>query len=172
MKKKATSYIVLGFIGVLLVVFDQIIKDIVSKNIVYASGEIKVIDKFFSLVNWHNTGAAWGIFSNATFVLTIVSIICVWAIIFVFAQADSLFLRTLLILLASGATGNIIDRVRLGYVVDFLDFYNLFGYQFPAFNIADICVTCGCIMLIIYVLFLSSKYKPFREGTLLSKVKF
>ena len=75
----------------------------------------------------------------------------------------------LLGLLAAGAIGNVIDRIRLGYVTDFLSFYNLFGYEFPAFNVADICVTAGSIGLVIYLIFLSSKKKAFREGTPLYK---
>ena len=54
-------------------------------------------------------------------------------------------------------------------MTDFLSFYTLFGYEFPAFNVADICVTAGSIGLVIYLIFLSSKKKAFREGTPLYK---
>lgn len=171
MKKGTLSYIIISTVSVLLVVADQVVKDVISKNITPFAGEIKVIDNFLSIVNWHNTGGAWGIFSSATIVLSIVSLIAVAFMIFLYVQLDSKFLKLCLGLLSAGALGNIIDRIRLGYVVDFLNFYNLFGYGFPAFNIADICVTSGAIGLVIYLLFMAKKHPAFREGTLASKIK-
>ncbi len=151
---------------------DQFTKFLVSTKIEYNVGSVNVIKNFFALVNWHNTGAAWGIFSKNTMILAIISIVCAAVIIFLYAQADSAFLKLVLALLSAGAIGNAIDRIINGYVVDFLSFYNLFGYNFPAFNVADICVCSGCIGLLIYVIFLSKKYPAFRENTLAAKIKF
>ena len=146
---------------VLMVVADQVTKAVISANVV---GEIPVIKDFFDIVCWHNTGAAWGIFDNATLVLGIFSFVFSALILLVYLQTDAGFLKLSLSLIIAGAVGNGIDRIRLGYVVDFLSFDNLFGYQFPAFNVADICVTGGCIGIIIFLLFMSKK-QAFRRDT-------
>ena len=69
-----------------------------------------------------------------------------------------------------GACGNLIERMRLGYVTDFLAF-NIFGYNFPNFNFADMCITVGCIILAIYIIFFHKKDIPlFRDGTVLHRI--
>jgi signal peptidase II len=90
--------------------------------------------------------------------------------LYAYISAESSFFKLPLALILAGAIGNVIDRIRLGYVVDFLSFDNLFGYSFPAFNVADICVVAGSIGLLIYVIFLSRKKEAFREGTFLRKL--
>lgn len=160
------SYFVICAVGLVLLVADQVVKVIIDTNFAVATDEIVVIKNFFSITNVHNTGAAWGIFNNATVVLTVVSILMALLLIFVFTQADSNLFKLAVALLIVGAIGNVIDRIRLGYVVDFLHFYNLFGfYDFPTFNIADICVTSGVIGLLIYIIFVSTKKKAFRLNT-------
>jgi len=161
------SYIIISIVGVLMIVLDQWTKAIIAANV---TTEIPVIENFFDIVHWHNTGAAFGIFSNNTKILGAISFIMAAVIIFVYAQTSSKFLKLCLSLLIAGAIGNAIDRWRLGYVIDFLSFDNLFGYEFPAFNVADICVTSACIGLAIYLIFLSSKARAFREGTLMDKL--
>lgn len=172
MKKGTISYIITAFLGAFLIFADQFTKYLIVKNVSFETEAINVIDNFFAIVNWHNTGSAWGLMSNLTTMLSILSVVCACAILFFYVQADSGFLKLCLMLLTAGALGNAIDRIRLGYVVDFLDFYNLFGYAFPAFNVADICVCAGCIGFIIYMMFLAKKHPPFRENTLASKIKF
>lgn len=166
------SYIVTAFIGVFMIFADQFTKYIIVRNVAYETESIDVIKNFFAIVNWHNTGSAWGMFSDFTIVLAVISIVCAGIIIFFYVQADSAFLKLTLSLLAAGALGNAIDRIRLGYVVDFLNFHNLFGYNFPAFNVADICVCSGCIGLVIYLLFLANKSPAFRKNTIAAKIKF
>ena len=70
-----------------------------------------------------------------------------------FIKSDNNFLRLALSILIAGAIGNFIDRLFRGYVVDFLDFYP-FGYDFPVFNVADICVNVGVFLLVIYIIFI------------------
>ena len=163
------SYIVLSIIGALLIAADQITKCVVAANIDYGYEEIVVVENFFDIVHWHNTGGAWGVFSEHTWLLTLFSVICVLLMVYIYANTKPVFLKLSLVLIIAGAIGNIIDRIRLGYVIDFLSFDNLFGYQFPAFNIADICVTSGAVGLLIFVLFMSKK-EPFREGTYLARL--
>ncbi len=165
------SYIVISLVGLLLVALDQITKMAVVSNITYRTEEIVVIENFFDIVHWRNTGAAWGVFSDKTWLLTIFSLACVLVVLLAYGFAKSKLLKLSLMLIAAGAIGNIIDRIRLGYVIDFLSFDNLFGYQFPAFNVADICVVAGAIGIVIFVLFIAmpGKSSAFREGTFLWK---
>lgn len=113
----------------------------------------------FTLV--HNTGAAWGMFGNSTFVLGITSsIVCVLIVIaFAFweklaGHAPSALETLALSLVCSGGLGNAIDRFSQLYVVDFIDFTFI---DFPVFNVADIGVTCGFVLLVVGYLLATRK---------------
>jgi signal peptidase II len=73
-----------------------------------------------------------------------------------FDLKNNAFYSIALALVISGAIGNFIDRVIFKYVTDFLDFY-IFGYDFPVFNVADICITIGVIMLLVKITFFSKE---------------
>lgn len=110
----------------------------------------------FSLV--HNTGGAWGIFSNSTWLLGLFSlVVCLGLLAYTLYAANKLSgLETFgLALVISGGIGNVVDRFLLGYVIDFIDPVFI---DFPVFNIADIGVTCG-LFLFVLGLFL----RTFRE---------
>ena len=108
----------------MLVALDQISKAIICN--VFPGGEsvvqneIVVIENFFDIVRWHNTGGAWGMLGEHTWVLTLFTLICIGFIIYAYIYADSSFFKLSLVLILAGAIGNVIDRIRLGYVVDFL----------------------------------------------------
>ena len=104
----------------------------------------------FTLV--HNTGAAFGIGSQSTWLFIIIASVIVIGIIFWLCISKNLKpgLVIALSLLAAGGIGNVVDRVIFGYVVDFIEFNFI---EFPVFNVADICVTVGVILLFIQVLF-------------------
>ena len=128
---------------------DQITKFIVSTNLnLYEP--IVVIKNFFNITYAQNTGAAWSIFSGKTIILTIVSFVVSCAMIYwLFKNKnETKIVRFSVLLMLSGAIGNFIDRLLLGYVIDFLDFY-IFGYDFPIFNIADslLCIGVGLLLL-------------------------
>lgn len=157
-------------VSILLVIADQIFKLLITSRISYGSG-IEVIPGFFELVYWRNTGAAWGMFSNGTLYLTIISVIASLAIIVLMPKARTLFMKISLALILAGAVGNLIDRIRLGYVVDYLSF-DIFGYDFPVFNLADMCIVIGCILMIIYVLFIHKENEPmFNSFAFVQKLK-
>ena len=133
----------------LLVAADQIVKFAVADNIEYVRGEVSVIDGFFSLVHWHNDGGMWGLFPGKVVYLAYIAS-AVGLIMLFFAIYIRDFLPQLSVfMIIAGAVGNVIDRFRLGYVIDFLSF-NFWGYQYPAFNIADSCVTVGIFILLIF----------------------
>jgi signal peptidase II len=110
-----------------------------------------VIAGFFSLVHWHNTGAAWGIFQHNNLLLTVVSLVTVLVLwwfrhSFPVERPGS---RLALGLIAGGIIGNLIDRIRLGSVIDFLDF-SIGPHHWPAFNVADsaICIGVGLYIIL------------------------
>ena len=107
----------------------------------------------------HNTGAAWGMFGNSTFMLGITSLLVCVVILALGCMYSKVFERSLslweafsLALVFAGGLGNAFDRFVYGYVVDFID---LTFMNFPVFNVADIGVTCGFISFFIAVLVLS-----------------
>lgn len=167
-KRKNIMLAVSGVVAALLVFFDQLIKVYIDKNIEYSYESVSVIDNFFSIVHWHNTGGAWGILSDYTWVLTVMTLVACLLIVYFIVSSKAVLANVSLVLILSGAIGNVIDRIRLGYVIDYLNFYNLFGYEFPAFNLADICVVSGCIGLIICIIFV--KTPIFDERTKIGKI--
>ncbi len=139
-------------ITILVVAIDQISKFIVVRNIDTVN-MIPVIDKFFYLTLHKNQGGAWGIFQDSKLMFLILIPVISMIIIYFIIKNDNKFLRTILALILGGAIGNYIDRVAEGSVTDFLLFY-IGTYPFPVFNAADIAVTCGTILLAVYVLFI------------------
>jgi len=131
------------------VLVDQVTKWLVICNLPVDSVHV-VIDGFFSLVNWRNTGAAWGMLQGWNIVLILLSL-ATFVGLFVFRNTFQLhrpICRIALGLIMGGILGNLIDRVRFGYVVDFLLFY-IRDYPWPAFNVADsgICVGVGLYII-------------------------
>ncbi|MBN2557852.1 MAG: signal peptidase II [Clostridia bacterium] len=113
---------------------------------------IEVIKDFFYITHHTNTGAAWGIFGNITMLLGIMSVIVAAGLVYFFIKYDMWPVRLSITMIISGAIGNAIGRIFNGRVTDFLDFY-IFGYDFPIFNVADIMVTLGTAVLVVYIIF-------------------
>lgn len=148
-------------LSIALVVIDQVTKNYIIAN--YAIGEkVKVIESFFYITHHKNTGAAWGILQDSTMILAILSaVVAVILIIFFFHFEDKMFKISIAVVIG-GAIGNFIDRAFLSGVTDFLDFY-IFGYNFPIFNVADMCVVVGAILLSVYILFIYKEEKEINE---------
>lgn len=139
-----------------LVIFDQLTKILVAGNMVLYES-IPVIPKLFSLTYIHNYGAAWGMFSEHRWVfliITAVALIIMPIILYRYRKLHFLFGFSLSMILA-GAIGNMIDRVFLGYVVDFIEAVFI---DFPIFNVADICVVVGAVLMAIYLIFLDKTF--------------
>jgi len=143
MKKKVYLITIIG------IILDQISKLLIVSKL--PLGESKtIIKKFFYITHVNNTGAAWGMFSNNTILLIIISILFTGFFIY-FIEHNKLKLYEEISsgLILSGIIGNMIDRIFRGYVVDFLNIY-IFGYDYPVFNIADTFIVVGVIVLCIF----------------------
>jgi len=116
---------------------------------------IRVIDGFFNLTHVRNPGVAFGLFAGLesqfkAWIFVFISTVAIIAILMIYHQTpkEHRMVRTGLILIFSGAIGNIIDRIVYKEVIDFLDiFYE--GYHWPAFNFADSCITIGVGLMIL-----------------------
>jgi signal peptidase II len=154
MTRKAAILIPVIVVGVAL---DQLTKLLVVKHMPLGA-QIPVIQGFFNLVHIHNRGAAFGLLSNLSahfawlfFIATTLLVLLVVGYLW-WRLPDSDWLSALgYSLIMTGALGNLIDRVRLGEVIDFLDFY-LGRHHWPAFNVADSLVCLGAGVLIWVVL--------------------
>lgn len=137
----------------IVVIGDQITKILVTSSL-RLSTSYHIIDNFFAFTYVQNKGAAWGLLEGQIALFLGVAVIAAVVITryFLFTKKDEELTRFGLVLVFAGMIGNVIDRVYLGYVRDFLDF-NLFGYDFPVFNIADCAVVIG-VGLIILEMFL------------------
>lgn len=150
MKKWTWMFWLLPIAG--LITLDQAAKAYISANrAVYSN--LEIIPGFFYLTYLENRGAAFSIMQDMRWVLVAITLVAVLVMARFFMKFSSFRARLPLSLLMAGATGNLIDRVRQGFVVDFLHFYP-FGYDFPVFNFADICVDVGAVFLAIWLLFL------------------
>lgn len=144
-------------ITIICILIDFISKLLVINNLEVGTG-ITIIPSFFSISYIQNTGAAWGMFSNGTLLLAAVSMIFLFfAIKYIYELKKisklSIFTYGMLI---GGIIGNLIDRLFRNYVVDFLSF-NIFGYHFPVFNIADCFIVVSIILIVIETLLKEGK---------------
>lgn len=137
----------------LLIVSDLLTKIYVYGPIFDGNTDIVLINGVLRFTAVQNTGASFGMFSNHTMVLSIISLITVTAafgfLIFSVKKMPNALFRISLSLIVAGGIGNLVDRFSLGYVRDFIYFELI---DFAVFNIADSCLTIGCILLIFYIL--------------------
>lgn len=152
-------------IFVLLVAVDQITKffavDRLKERV-----SVSIIEDFFSLTYVENRGAAFGMLQGGKWIFLAITAVVLVLIIIYYAKhkrtKENLWLRIALTMVAAGAVGNAADRLIRGFVVDFFDF-NIFGYDFPVFNFADILVVVGTILLAGGIIFLDDKQKGGEE---------
>lgn len=157
-KKKLLIWFLLDFlfIGVWLAV-DLLTKEFVYGPMAMGDPDIIVWKGVLRLTPVENTGASFGIFQGKTDILTIISLVtvAVMTLVMVFSiKVRNGWYRSALILLIAGGLGNIIDRLALGYVRDWIYFELI---DFAVFNLADTGLCVGCALLIIFVIFF---YKP------------
>lgn len=151
----------LGWLGLtlLVIVLDQFSKLMIVTSFTY--GEGLIITSFFSIVHVLNHGAAFSFLAGAGgwqrwFFVGLAVVISVWLIAMLRRHQAERMQPAALALILGGAIGNVIDRVRIGAVIDFLDFHAA-GYHFPAFNVADSAITLGVILMLLQQLLESRK---------------
>lgn len=144
---------------VVLVSADQFSKFLITKNFIENASTV-LIKNFFNITYVKNFGAGFSILQNQTIFLVVVTVAAIAFVTYLLIKSKNSesFNRVCYILIIGGAIGNLIDRLTLGYVVDYLDFY-IFGYNFPVFNLADCFLTIGCFLLIINILMESKRGK-------------
>ena len=140
--------------ALIVVLLDQISKWWIA-NYLEPHQILSVIPGFFDLVLVHNRGMAFGIFgrsgSGFAFCLLLGAILAAIVVIFFFfywTRKNQKWLTIGLALILGGAVGNLVDRIRFGHVIDFLDF-SVKAYHWPAFNLADSAVTIGTLWLLL-----------------------
>ena len=154
-KKKIILYII--SIAIILTV---VAIDLISKHFTTDYSETKnIIPYIINFKSSQNTGAAWSIFSGSVIALSVITFLAIALIIIyaVFSKSNSALFFVSLSLILGGAIGNLIDRLILGYVRDFIQFD--FWQTFPIFNLADTFLTIGIFCLILYHLILLIKEK-------------
>lgn len=136
--------------GILLITIDQLIKYLVINNLSLGSS-ISIINNFFYMTYIRNTGIAFGLFQNNNiFMIIVISIIVILLLFFYKKEKNKHFtLSIAIMLIISGALGNLIDRIFRGYIVDYLNFR-----FWPAFNLADSLVVIGSILLGFFIIFI------------------
>lgn len=156
--KDKKKYIHLLLISGIVVIVDQLTKIIISRTLTLYNS-IDVIPGLFNITHILNPGGAFGFLANENSVLRAVVFLFVSsiAICFIFyfymtTPSSYRFLSAGFALIFGGAIGNMIDRIRLGKVIDFLDFY-INDMHWPAFNIADSAISIGMAIFIFHILF-------------------
>lgn len=142
-------------LSAVLVVLDQAAKQYFSG--VLELGSRHVMTSFFNLVHTRNYGAAFSFLADAGgwqryFFLSLAALVVVFLIVLIVRGVTTRLETFAYALIISGALANALDRVRLGYVVDFLDFHWK-EWHWPAFNLADICISTGAVCLVVVSLF-------------------
>lgn len=138
-----------------LFLFTDLLTKFIAQTTLEGKKPIVLIDGVLELLFIRNEGAAWGMFSGAGIIFSVIAIAAIIFMIYVLIKMPATkhygMLLATIICLFTGALGNLIDRLWLSYVRDFIYFY---GIDFPVFNVADIFVTIGAVLLIISLIFI------------------
>jgi len=148
----------LAIISGCVVIADQITKLLILNYLPF-NHSVPIIAGFFNLTHIHNPGGAFGLLANLsssarTIIFLFISALAVGLIFYFYRKTPQShrWLAAGFALIFGGAIGNLIDRVRFGIVVDFLDFY-IGKYHWPAFNIADSSISVGIAIFVFHLLF-------------------
>ena len=150
-------YLFMAIVAAILVVADQLSKLWIVANIPLY-GTVDALPGIFNLTYVQNTGAAFSSFQGMQWLFALIFLVFTVGIVWEFSKKRlpfTTFDRWCIVAIYAGGLGNMIDRVRLGYVVDMirLEFMN-----FPVFNVADCLITCGCFVLIAHLVFFNREF--------------
>ena len=152
MKSVIQRYWPIATIAAVIVALDQWTKWLVRANIpqggAWLPESLEWLSPYARIVHWYNTGAAFGMFQNASMVFTVLAFIVIAAIIYYYPHVENTdwSLRLAMSMQLGGAIGNLIDRLRLGHVTDFISIGS-----FPVFNVADASISVGAVVLLVGV---------------------
>lgn len=143
------NYVLLLLVAGTVILLDQWTKNLVRSNLAF--GETWMpwawLAPYARIVNWHNTGSAFGLFQQYGGIFAVLAVLVAGLIIYYFPhiEAEDWALRLAMSLQLGGALGNLIDRLSYGYVTDYVSVGN-----FPVFNVADSSITAGVVVLLLY----------------------
>lgn len=145
LNEKISSYIIV----IIIFIIDLLSKQIISSSI-KLNTTINIIPNFFSLTYTNNYGIAWSMLEGHKYPIIIVNIIIILGLIIYLHKNNNMlkYEEISYLMIIGGSLGNLYDRIKYGYVIDFLDF-NILGYNYPIFNLADSFIVLGLITLII-----------------------
>jgi signal peptidase II len=141
----------------LVVGLDSITKFLIVQNLVLYRSNIPIIPNFLDIVYYKNTGAAFGILAGFSFshyfflAISFIALVMLF-VAFKYASKEGKLVQIALPLLIGGTLGNLIDRIRLGAVIDFILVHWYDKFYWPAFNVADSAITVGVVLLILEML--------------------
>lgn len=146
--------IVAVIIIIISILSDQITK-LWAADVLKNGNSIKIIGNFLRFTYAENKGAAFSILQNQRWFFLIITVIMLIFLGYIYFKTKNItnISKLSIAMITGGAIGNFIDRLRLGYVIDFIDVRFGDFYNFPVFNIADSFVVCGTILMIILILF-------------------
>ena len=160
MKNKLKSYLFLVLLAGLIIALDQYTKGLVRTNLAY--GEVwspwEWLIPYARVVHWYNTGVAFGLFQGYGLIFTVLPIVVVVFILVFYSRlaGENWWMRVAVGLELGGAVGNLIDRIQIGHVTDFISVGN-----FAVFNVADASITVGVVVMVI-ALWIEEKKNPSR----------
>jgi len=152
LNQRIKDYLILIGVASVVIALDQWTKWLVRTNIEFGAqwlpAALSWLSPYARIVNWSNSGAAFGMFQNGNLVFTTLAIIVIGAIVYYYPQVETedWTLKLAMGLQLAGAAGNLIDRLKVGKVTDFISIG-----VFPVFNIADSSITVGVIVLLLGV---------------------
>ena len=161
------NYLILVIVTLLSLAIDQLTKVYIDR-VMDLHQSIPVIPDLFNITYVRNKGAAFGFLANTSFRIPFfifITVVAVFVILFAYRKlrADQKLAMVSLSMILSGALGNLIDRVRNGEVIDFLDVYWK-SYHWPAFNVADSAICVGVFLLAIDMLREERRQKSIQEN--------
>lgn len=132
-------------ISILITILDQIIKFIIDKKVLF----IEILPKLFNIHKVYNYGVAFSFLENKRYLILLFSLILIYFLFNLRKDLPKTKKYDILFgVILGGIIGNLIDRVFRGYVIDYLETF-IFGISFPIFNLADICITFGIILMVL-----------------------